>query len=909
MPRKRKQIHYVASTHWDREWYLPFQGFRYKLVKLVDQLLDLLEKDPEYRFFVFDGQTAAILDYLEIMPENKPRIEALVRGGRILAGPWHTMPDERIISGEAIIRNLARGYADARSLGADPMRYGFICDIFGHIAQMPQIFAGVGISQAFLWRGANDATHPALFRWRAPDGSEVVTWRPSDDGSYSSGKPVWEAANAPAPGSKEWRDGVIKAAACVQKLEGSRSKVPVTLWFDGQDHQLPCAHIPAALEVIRRAMPDYDVIFSNLNLFARAVEPYCAGLPAFEGELLAPAKDASLWLAVIPHCPSSYYPMKQLNDRCQTLLEYWAEPFLVWAKIETKVPSANFLDHAWQFLLQNHPHDSICGCSIDQVHKDTEYRYDQSAIIAENVIKECQENLAVVMNPAATGTSDKDRSGLTVSIFSSSPMKRRQVTTIEFDYPADMPARMMHGFPDDQIPCFDILDSSGRRLDYQLHSYVKEAQLQHPAFIFNKGLRAYYSIRASIETTLDGMGITGLHIVPREKPYRLMDSQITGPCEAENQDIALRIQENGAVTIRDKKTGIAYKDLCVFEDTAEMGDGWYHVRPVNNQTFLSTGFPAGISVLADGPFLTTFRIEKTMMLPSSFSWMERRRSQDRIPLNLITDVTLRKGERRVEFRVSMENTIKDHRLRVLFPTGIRGMDWFAGQQFTVVRRARGADRSTFDWQESDVPEKSFLSIAGVDSAKSGLAIIAGHGLHEAAVSDDRSATIALTLMRGFKRTVRGADPAFHTPMDARSQLLGRMTFNWQVATFQGRADFCVLLNMAREFQAGTMVRAHRGNPVDRTFLNSRNGSVMVSAFKPAQDRDGAILRVFNPTDSIAEDVLEFAAPFSSAIEVNHVEEPVPGVRKERGGRRLKISLPAQKIRTYRLRFRNRIVSS
>ena len=171
MAKKRTQIHYVPSTHWDREWYLPFQGFRYKLVKVVDRLLEILEADPEYRYFVFDGQTVALDDYLEIMPENRPRLEALIRDGRILIGPWYTMPDERILSGESLIRNLMRGYADARGWGVEPMRYGYVCDIFGHIAQMPQIFAGMGIPHAFLWRGANDATHPSLFRWRAPAGS------------------------------------------------------------------------------------------------------------------------------------------------------------------------------------------------------------------------------------------------------------------------------------------------------------------------------------------------------------------------------------------------------------------------------------------------------------------------------------------------------------------------------------------------------------------------------------------------------------------------------------------------------------------------------------------------------------------------------------------------------------------
>lgn len=194
MPAGKVQIHYVASTHWDREWYFTFQGFRFLLVKLVDQLIEILEKDPRYKYFVFDGQTVALNDYLEVRPENRGRLERLIRAGHILVGPWYTMPDERIVSGEALIRNIMRGSADAAGWGVKPMSYGYICDIFGHIAQMPQIFAGLGINYALLGRGTNEHTHPAHIIWRSPDGSEVVAFKEQDSGGYGAGRGLWGAA-------------------------------------------------------------------------------------------------------------------------------------------------------------------------------------------------------------------------------------------------------------------------------------------------------------------------------------------------------------------------------------------------------------------------------------------------------------------------------------------------------------------------------------------------------------------------------------------------------------------------------------------------------------------------------------------------------------------------------------------
>ena len=873
LSKRRLQIHYVPSTHWDREWYLPFQGFRYKLVKVVDTLIDILEADPRYQRFVFDGQTVALADYLEIKPENRPRLEALLRSGRILVGPWYTMPDERILSGESLIRNLLRGFADARRFGAEPMRYGYVCDIFGHIAQMPQIFAGMGIAHALVWRGTNQSVHPAHMIWRAPDGSDVLTFRLDDDGSYGTAKPIWDAAHAANPKSPAWREGVLTAARKLRDSEAARSNVPVLLWLDGQDHQVPNRWLPDALDVIQEAMPDADILFSDLPAMARQVEPYRQQLPVFAGELVEPTKDDSRWLAFIQHCLSSHYPMKRLNDQCQTLLEKWAEPIHAWATLLNKAPTPAFLDHAWQYLLQNHPHDSICGCSIDQVHKDTEYRYDQCRIIANEVMQDCLQALTPPAKP--------DARSLVLSIFHPDPLPASRVVTFDFDYPADFPRRPLFGFPDEPSPCFNVLDSRGRRVDYQLHSYVASTENR---------------CRISVEMRTAGLGVSNLRIVPGEKWYRAMGTQLTGAQRAENEHLILQVADNGTLTIMDKATGRIFKDQCIFEDTADVGDGWYHVRPFDNQTILSIGFSTSISVVTDGPLVTTFRIEKRMPLPRDFAWHERRRCRETREVTVTLDATLRKGARHVECRAALDNTVKDHRLRVLFPTGIGGSDYFASQPFTVVTRRRGVNASTFDWKECDVEERDFNGLAGVTSRQGGFALIAGNGHHEVAVKADPAGTIALTLMRAFKKTVKA-------PMDDRSQLLHRMEFDWQIVPFDGKPNYAALTRQQQAFQAGMQSVATRneGGP-NATFLKAETGSALLSCLKTAQDRNGLILRVYNPTERSVKDRLTFAFPFRSAIAVNHAEEPLAGAKPIRGGKQLPVELSKQKIRTYRLLF-------
>jgi len=141
----------VPHTHWDREWYEPFQRFRLRLVDLMDDVVDRALAEPEFRF-TMDGQMAAVDDYLEVRPERTEAIRRLVAHGQLAIGPWRVLMDEFLCSGETMIRNLEIGLADAARLGPS-MPVGYLPDMFGHCAQMPQLLLGVGIERACVWRG------------------------------------------------------------------------------------------------------------------------------------------------------------------------------------------------------------------------------------------------------------------------------------------------------------------------------------------------------------------------------------------------------------------------------------------------------------------------------------------------------------------------------------------------------------------------------------------------------------------------------------------------------------------------------------------------------------------------------------------------------------------------------------
>lgn len=167
--RQVMKIFYAISNHWDREWYKPFQGFRYDLAKVTDRVIDALESG-KIKTFTFDGQTVVLEDYLEIRPQKREALKKLIKSGRLKVDPWYVMPDELLVSGESIIRNSLIGKRVAEQFDSKIWKYGYINDIFGHIAQLPQILNGFGINAAYMGRGVGAADQNFKnFIWRAPD--------------------------------------------------------------------------------------------------------------------------------------------------------------------------------------------------------------------------------------------------------------------------------------------------------------------------------------------------------------------------------------------------------------------------------------------------------------------------------------------------------------------------------------------------------------------------------------------------------------------------------------------------------------------------------------------------------------------------------------------------------------------
>src|SRR5881398_2974982 len=170
-------FHLIPHTHWDREWYLPRAAFQARLVPALDDVLERLTADPGYRSFLLDGQTVLVADYLRARPDREPELKTLVKTGRLQVGPWYVLADELIPSGEALVRNLLLGAADAEQLGGR-LDVLYSPDAFGHPAAWPTLAREFGIRFGVVWRGlgGEPGQERDLYRWRGLDGRDVLVW-------------------------------------------------------------------------------------------------------------------------------------------------------------------------------------------------------------------------------------------------------------------------------------------------------------------------------------------------------------------------------------------------------------------------------------------------------------------------------------------------------------------------------------------------------------------------------------------------------------------------------------------------------------------------------------------------------------------------------------------------------------
>ena len=396
----------VPHTHWDREWYEPFQRFRLRLVDLMDDVISRAQRDPDF-CFTLDGQMAVVQDYLEVRPDQRAAIRELVGRGQLAIGPWRVLPDEFLCSGENIVRNLEMGWSAASELGT-PMAVGYLPDMFGHCAQMPQILVLAGIRHACVWRGVPLSVDQHAFRWRSPDGTGLRT-------EYLAAG-YGNAADLFAVVSSRAADADDRARLLQDRLSARvRDWAP---WFGadpylamyGTDHAAP---LPTLMQQVATLSSGdaTDVQVRTLADYVLARDPDETGLPVVDGELRSHAR-----ANILPGVISVRWHLKEAMGRAERMVERYAEP---WAALWSAQWPQAYLDIAWSRLVDSSCHDSVTGCGVDETALQVAARIAEGEHAGQAMRDRAVEVLAgrvprgsvVVVNPtpaARTGLVEVD---------------------------------------------------------------------------------------------------------------------------------------------------------------------------------------------------------------------------------------------------------------------------------------------------------------------------------------------------------------------------------------------------------------------------------------------------------------------------------------------------------------------
>lgn len=951
-------LHIISHTHWDREWYQTFQQFRLKLVHLIDKLLDILELDPNFRYFMLDGQTIVLDDYLHMRPENEEKLRHYIQDGHILIGPWHILPDMFLVSPEAHIRNLLQGARTARKFGPK-MPIGYIPDPFGHPGQVPQILIGFGIETAALWRGLSD--QPAELWWQSPDGSKILLAYLRD--SYSNG------ANLPVHNPELFAGQVASAG----KSLSAHSAVNDHLIMLGTDHMEPSPHTSASIAYANANLPETRVIHSTLpgyieNIKAQ-IEHLEQPIPTIRGELRACDRSN-----LLPGVLSTRMWIKQRNHHSQTLLEKWAEPFSVFA--ENMIPTqgklttpaeiesnrirnvAPILHQAWRLLMENHPHDSICGCSIDQVHDEMKPRFDQVDQIGEEITLQALQ--------AISHTVDT-RSGnafCAIVVFNSQGSPRRDIVEVQLNIPETVAAFELLDAEKTIIP-HEFIGTSNKELANLL---LPKSSLRDTIGAINEGRVAGAAIvgikvtrqgnTVTIAAILDDKGqpsipawqqaeadiaryeadptVTHYHVLghtpqaskirfvtpeipalgwrtllvralpapasspaatvnPLLKPFlplglrfaqtplgeKLLASLSAGdeakpPHVIENVYFHVEVDHDGTLTVTDKRTNTIYSGLNRFVDGGDAGDE-YNYSPIENEPFFA---PERTRVKVFRHQLApTLEIEYKLDIPAKLSPDRKTRSNQKTVLPITSRISLAPGIPRIDIQTEIDNTAKDHRLRVHFPAPFAVDEADYDGHYEVVRRLIGVPENTEKWVEQPRPETHQGAFTDVSNGIIGMTI-ANRGLPEVEVLNNNGSTeIAVTLLRAVGWLSRDdmpgrqghAGPGFETP---GGQVQGKSVFNYSIIPHAG--NWSAACQQANAFQ--TELRAietgiHPGDvPAQGSFISSSSEAFIISAVKATENGKGWLVRGYNISSDTIQLGLKPLRRFPQAALVNLAEE-------------------------------------
>ena len=870
MPRS---VHVVPHTHWDREWYDPYPTFRLRLVDLLDELLPRLEADPGFAHFQLDGQMAVVDDYLEVRPEEADRLRRLSAEGRLSMGPWYVLPDEFLVSGETLVRDLQLGIATAERFGG-AMAVGYLPDMFGHIAQMPQLLRLFDLEHAVVWRGVPLSIDAPAFWWRSPDGSTVRAEYLS--AGYGNGSDM-------PPDASTLAERIDIFAAIQGTLVGER-----LLWMAGMDHEVPPSHLSrvvAELDAADGTDPGGGYSLTVGSLAEYLGDAPTDGLPTHDGELRSGAR-ANLLMGVA----SNRVDVKVAAALAERLLERTAEPLVsLWSPRPER--QQRLLDLAWLEVIRNAAHDSICACSHDEVVDAVLHRYAEASRTATGLAERALQSAAPRFSLGG------------VHVLNSGARARRAV--VELDVPGP--------FGDEPVehPALQVLEVRPAQQELYRNGAAEAAIVVAREMIFEHPETRAVQL---VDVVEDGVRVLQVHLLPTTEPGERGDG-FEDPAVSTTDplgEVGRRCAEDEELVVSTVLHRAEPSRRSLTLSPTVPGFGWARWEPTlpehpvraegelglanglvtvvvdpSDGTFSVDGVPGYGRLVDDGDAGDTYnwcppeqdlvvdspgsvRVERTevgplrgrlvidaeYVLPERAEELDdgtyRRSGEVRQPIR--TTVELHADDGVVRVRTELVNRARDHRLRVHLPIPRRADRSVAECAFGVVTRPLSAEGGPNEWGVPTYPSRRFvqagdLSVTHVGLCEYELVDLDG----DADAPTTTAGELALTLVRATGWLSRGPMPSRPLPAGPEDRLEGAqalkpLTLSYALCVGPATpADGCALAeHVASPLH---LVHAEGGGDLDAAGTWLQVQGVEVDAV--LRDPDGALVVRAHEMDGVA----------------------------------------------------------
>ncbi|NMO94721.1 alpha-mannosidase [Paenibacillus lemnae] len=881
MTQSRK-AHIISHTHWDREWYLPYEKHHVRLIELMDGLLQKMDQDPDYRYFFLDGQTIILEDYLQIRPQKKEQLDQLIHEGRIQIGPWYILQDAFLTSSEANVRNMQIGHEDAAKYGT-VSKIGYFPDTFGLAGQTPQLMLQSGIDNAFFGRGVkptgfnntvSDGGYESSFSeltWQGPDGSKVLgvlfaNW-------YSNGNEV--------PVDEEEAKSYWERKLADAEKYASTGEL---LYMNGCDHQPIQQDLPEAIRTAEKLYPDTQFVHSTFEQYLDDLRQKLGKeLSTVQGELRSQRTDG--WGTLVNTASARVY-LKQMNQTGQSMLEKVAEPLASFASLAGKEYPHHLFTYAWKTLMQNHPHDSICGCSVDEVHRGMVTRFENSRHVAESIVDDSKTAIAEAIDTSAF--TQWGESAVPFVVFNTTGWTRSGTVTLELDiqrlyfrdgYSLKETRERMKQV---DLSGMTVVDAHGHAVLFTMEDLGLQFGYDLPDDRFRQ---PYMCRRVSVTLEVKDIAAIGYQTFAVVKGDDSLaaspaSSLLRGERVMENDRLMVEIQNDGSFTLTDKVSGQVYRDQGVYENTGDIGNEYMFKQPEGEEALTTKGLKAKIRVVEDTPYRATIEAVHEWEIPASaaeklneeqieliyYPQRKAQRSGETVKLLITTRISLERGGRGVKLSAAFNNQAKDHRLRALFPTDLVTSVHRADSMFEIVERN---NEPAEEWENpsNTAHQQAFVDVS---SEKAGLTA-ANLGLNEYEVLRDGRSTIAITMLRAVGEL--GDWGHFPTP---EAQCLGENTVHMELIPHQGSGIADGAFAEAYQFQIPwTTVQTcvHEGSfPASHSLFAWDHPQLAFSSLKTSRESGDLMLRWFNMGGETCELNVRTALPSAEAYKTTILEE-------------------------------------